>query len=1179
MNNRSTASQASQDRPPSYPTTPSRDANYANIGNQPRRRYRYRSVIHWVLAFIIGVVLLANVQEVFATIGSAFLPISVYSLLTMLAILFSVPLIRGRLSVAHAIGMLAFLSQDASIFPAMTWGIFIGSLFGGLIWLMAGTAPVPSAPSRTTYRTVIFTTARITLSFFAAGSFYLAMNAPLPINSIDTKGLLENAFPLLLYTMVYLLMYFAIFALQEDAESHAVRYLLQDSILAIGTILVLPVPFAVVAAGVARIEVSPVFFVITAIGAVLTMSGLYAMARSEQHTRRQLHEMQTLAIATQAIRGTLSMQQLVRITYTQIINLIPVNDFVVALYDELNDSLYYPLIIKDGEEISTQRQQPPVDKGLIRHIILTRQAHLISSNVTARAHAWGIALDDDAHDLTSWLGVPITVGDIILGAFILQSRDDNQHFTISHLRLMNIFAASASIAIENARLYNEQETRAEQLATLSQITALLTQSLAPNEVLDTIVSSASTISDAKAVAVYLQDEHAPLAAPKLAGVAGLSETTVTHIQHPLIPTAPSEGQLIAPPRYIRDMKHVQLRPAVQNALLSDGIQALIELPLIIGHEELGTIGLYFDRVQRFDVAQIDLLQAYSTQAAQAIANAYSYTDIDQALEKRVEQIYALATLGRLVNATLDEERIHNTILDYARSGTESDEALLLMFPEDNNPYVTQATGSNFVDWQNPTALNFMLETMRQNKTEPIRINNAQSSSATDSLARKMLTVVSQDDLNAFLIMPLMRGDMLQGILWLGSLQANAYNDSDVQYIAQVAYQATTAIDNTRLFQRIREHRDNLQVILNAMEEAILVIDDQQKIAMVNPRIASLGLNVGDLLHQPVADLINDTQLNFCHVTGFRPEEVHNLLETLQAQKLWRETSHQYTLQQDSHSPIHIQRQIIPLPDEHGQAVGALLVFYNKTEEHELERARDSFSQMIVHDLRSPLTAVTTSLRLINEIVPHDAEYRSIVDKTISNSNRALRKVLNRVNALLDIAKIESGEMNLDREPTALLPILRNIISELDPLALELGIAIGIESPPDLPYLYVDADKTERMLLNLVDNALKYSPMDSTIRIHIHEPILKPDQENFLQVDVIDRGAGIPDEYKPRLFDRFVQVAGRRSTRHSVGLGLTFCKLVVEAHGGQIGVADNPDGGSIFSVQLPIVSLQALEDDD
>ena len=191
--------------------------------------------------------------------------------------------------------------------------------------------------------------------------------------------------------------------------------------------------------------------------------------------------------------------------------------------------------------------------------------------------------------------------------------------------------------------------------------------------------------------------------------------------------------------------------------------------------------------------------------------------------------------------------------------------------------------------------------------------------------------------------------------------------------------------------------------------------------------------------------------------------------------------------------------------------------------------------------------------------------------TTDGGRRAIQKLLSRVNSLLDVAKMENGFMALDAKPSELATLVDNICVELSPLAQELGVIIKPEISAELPLLEIDADKVERMLLNLVDNALKFSPSDTTVMVRAHEPGAEGAAPGFIRIDVIDSGPGVPDEYKLMLFDRYVQVRGRKGARRGTGLGLTFCRLVTETHGGQIWIDDNPMGGSIFSFTLPVTS--------
>src|SRR5690606_20979520 len=128
-------------------------------------------------------------------------------------------------------------------------------------------------------------------------------------------------------------------------------------------------------------------------------------------------------------------------------------------------------------------------------------------------------------------------------------------------------------------------------------------------------------------------------------------------------------------------------------------------------------------------------------------------------------------------------------------------------------------------------------------------------------------------------------------------------------------------------------------------------------------------------------------------------------------------------------------------DEQGEVIGMLLVFYDQTEQHQLERAREEFSQMIIHDLRSPLTAVTSSVMLLTEIVPPDSEFSTIVEKTAGSSQRAIRKLLNRVDSLLEVSRMKSGTMSLQLGVGQVGYLIENVRNELAPLALNLNIQL------------------------------------------------------------------------------------------------------------------------------------------
>lgn len=1087
--------------------------------------------------------------------------LGVYSLLTAFALILSVPLSRSELSVAHAIGMMAFLSLPAEVAPAMTIAIFLGSVLGGIVRARIGRIRQKNAGPW--YYTAIQITARATLAFIVAGRIYSQFLAgALPIG--DSATMSANVLPLIIYAVLYVGAYFASFVLQLAVQSLRAATTIRENFVVVGIILMLPVPFAIMGASVARIDDSFAFFTITIVGATLIIFGLYALNQSQQRLRRQLEELRSISIATQAMRGNLDMDGLLRTTYVQVSQLLDTPHFTVALHNEIEMRTTFPLVIRSGEELRiTEQHGLPDDYPLIEYVMNSGMALLLEENVIEQAEKMGVR--PPTKPIESWLGAPIVVGDKATGAFVVQSYEQ-RHFDEDDLRLLNIIVASTGIAIENARLYQQKSVRAEQLATLNQVTALLTRTLSPNEVLDMVVSSASTISEANAVGVFLlsEDKGDELI---LARSAGLSDAFTHRPAMPLLKSQMAHRpDDFAKPQSLLvkniEQAKINIEP-VRLRLLDERKRAFIEHPLIFGGNNLGVLVLYFNKPQDYHPEQIDMIQAFATQASQAINNAQRFASADRALEQRVEQLYVLAAMGRLLNASMDTDKIYEIVLSYATDATKAPRGLVAIYGANRGLYVPVQRGY-------PEDMFSDAAYLEQGLTGRV-LHTGQILRTSDTrLETGYLPLVPQT--RSLLITPIMKGKDVLGIIVLESDTPAKFSEGDGHFVAQIANQAVIAVDNTQLFQRVREARDNMQAILDAMEEGIILLNEAGEVVLANPQMAMIDLDPNDLLGEKVEKLLHHSSLNFAKKLGFsNNDEVRQLLDNLLMD--WdNQAPMNYEVQGDFGSRS-IQRQIIPVRDEDKKLSGLLLVYYDKSEERELAAARESFSQMIVHDLRSPLTAVTTSLRLLGELVPKNSDYANLVEKTTSTSRRAIRKVLTRVDAILDISKMESGEMRLDREPSSLAQIVESVQAELKPLADELEVMVVSEVQYSLPMLDIDADKIERMVLNLVDNALKYAPNKSQVKVRA----ITGDPD-YVRLEIVDSGPGIPDEYKKRLFDRFVQVEGRKSVRRGVGLGLTFCKLVSEAHGGDIWVADNPDGGgSIFKVTLPIAKLsQAVE---
>lgn len=227
---------------------------------------------------------------------------------------------------------------------------------------------------------------------------------------------------------------------------------------------------------------------------------------------------------------------------------------------------------------------------------------------------------------------------------------------------------------------------------------------------------------------------------------------------------------------------------------------------------------------------------------------------------------------------------------------------------------------------------------------------------------------------------------------------------------------------------------------------------------------------------------------------------------------------------------------------------------------ELEGLRDSLVHMIVHDLKAPLTSVIGNLELLGLILPQGLD--PDIQKAFDGSLNGAHKMNEMVRSILTVSKLESGRISLDLREESLHELSKEAISLLGPK----GDQVQVERSPSGTRVHasLDSDLIQRVLLNLLSNALDHSPKEAVVLLQLSQVA------EWARVAVTDSGPGIPEEYREKIFEKFSQVGALRTIRKtSVGLGLAFCKLAIEAHGGKIGV-DCPDtGGSVFWFEIPM----------
>jgi signal transduction histidine kinase len=227
---------------------------------------------------------------------------------------------------------------------------------------------------------------------------------------------------------------------------------------------------------------------------------------------------------------------------------------------------------------------------------------------------------------------------------------------------------------------------------------------------------------------------------------------------------------------------------------------------------------------------------------------------------------------------------------------------------------------------------------------------------------------------------------------------------------------------------------------------------------------------------------------------------------------------------------------------------------------ELQRLRQETTELIIHDLRNPLSAIGISLNMLTLVLPEAVLQAN--HELLEIAQTSAQRLQRLVDSLLEVSRMETGEARFDIRSFNLGPLLHDVIQRNAILARK-GVKIDTDIPFDLPVI-ADREKIERVLVNLVDNALKYTPENGHIWVQTGQ------KADSLWLSISDTGPGVPAEDRERIFERFTQGTGDKLKRRGFGLGLAYCRLAIEGHGGRIWVQDGPNGvGSRFTFTLPL----------
>ena len=359
--------------------------------------------------------------------------------------------------------------------------------------------------------------------------------------------------------------------------------------------------------------------------------------------------------------------------------------------------------------------------------------------------------------------------------------------------------------------------------------------------------------------------------------------------------------------------------------------------------------------------------------------------------------------------------------------------------------------------------------------------------------------------------------------------------------------------NEQTIESLTFERNKLESVLMSIVNGVVVCDNHDKVIMVNNHAKKL-------LEVTEEDIIGTQIQQFCDTSG----------EFCFSEKI---AEFKDTPLEEEGVPvpfnIEIDKRIIkclisPMFTRSNSYVGYIIVLLDVTKDVEMDQVRSHFISNVSHELRTPVTVLRSYIDTLYNF-GNDFDFNT-QREFIGVMNQEIIRLNRMVNDILDFSRYESQNIRLEKTKQNIMEIVEDCVNQVQVLAKEHDLTISIMKEPDLPEIYLNIDSISRALMNIVSNAIKYSPDGKRIKIRVE----RSRDGEYVEVSVEDQGMGIPEQYLKKIFDRFFRVENATHTVKGTGLGLHLVKVTIEKHhSGQVFVHSKEGEGSTFGFRLPI----------
>ena len=648
-------------------------------------------------------------------------------------------------------------------------------------------------------------------------------------------------------------------------------------------------------------------------------------------------------------------------------------------------------------------------------------------------------------------------------------------------------------------LLNRETSLAE---ALSQIAQGITSQLELDEVLNQVASTAMSLTAAGEATIWLIDQNT--GEMFLEAKRSLSGNT-QHLHDPQMAYDPLITKVIRTGKPIRAQKHAT--PDETRLATGYMMEAVAHIPIMLGGIAFGVVTVgHREPGKQFDDRDLQLLTAIADFAAIAIQNARLFQATDQELQRRLRELSALNEVSRSVSASLDIEQVFEVLIDEVNKYCPV--AAVRLYLRDQGPSHLRLLAEGEERTLYPLGRGIVSTAVRTAK--PIVSNEIAEhpdyDNELDGLDGRFAT--------SMVVIPLKVAGRVVGVLALVDKTKGEFTEDDVALLSTFANPVATAIENASLFLESVRQRRAIQATAETLTQPLMLIDDMGNLLVANETATELLSTNMSQLFEAISSGVGRTT------------------EVAIGDKTFLSTT------------------------EHLADVGTINVMQDITYVKMLEKDRSEFLHMLSHDLKNPLMAITGWSSLIERTANLDEKGRKFVEEIHIAADRML-KMINQLLTTVD----QDTSVQLVREPCDLAGLGQQIIEDVQGAALNKSIRLSFDLSGEPYQISGDETRLYHMILNLMDNAIKYSPKETAVDLYMQF------SDTAITIKVKDEGPGIPEADLKRIFNKYYR-SSQTGGESGSGLGLAAVKGIVEAHGGKVRARNRSAAGTAFEISLP-----------